>query len=172
MVFLIPIVLCILQSSCIFSVWPDPLDGVDADITVTIIPMPFCRWRNQRSSTPFSMSHCFCSFYAAQIPLHQPTQVTSESSSLGCWWKVGAETGASSVHKAFLSQQSRPLSFPANCKPAVFWGIGTVSWCFPEKKTLLNKRLKVQKRKTSCWTINVLLCVCSVVSDSLWPHGL
>lgn len=48
MVFLIHIVLCILQSSYIFSVSSEPLDGVE----VTSIPMPFCDGE-ARSSAPF-----------------------------------------------------------------------------------------------------------------------
>lgn len=68
MVFLIHIVLCILQSSYIFSVSSEPLDGVEVDGTVTIIPMPFCRWRNQRSSAPFSTPHCYVSFMQPKYP--------------------------------------------------------------------------------------------------------
>ena len=122
MVFLIHIVLCIFQSSYIFSVSSEPLDGGEVDSTVTIIPTPFCRWRSQRSSAPFSTPHCYVSFMQpkySSISQHKsprnPVVQASESIRLLEKRELSLR-GIQCSRGLSIPTVSATESFPANCK--------------------------------------------------------
>lgn len=123
MVFCIPIALCILQSSCTFSISFDPPDdGVEVGRAVTIIPMPFCRWRNQWFRAPSSSPHCFASFMQPKHPSigqHKSSQNPVVQASefirlLITHWKEGTKTaGCPVLMRYFYSSSLCHKSLPA-----------------------------------------------------------